>query len=574
MQIDHDADHGCLRVGGLALARSVALSPDDRYLYVASGGSMTTGSNGVVTLRRNATTGALTWLGCVTANGGDGRVGSERACARGDALLGAADIVISPDGGTAYVAAAGAGGLAWFARDPASGTPTPAGCVKDFPRGDRCGQVPHLSGATSVAVSPDGLDVYVASPVTASVHALRRVAGAMALVPVQCLAETGLDGACEPAAGLQEVRDVAVSPDGRAVYAAGGSGAVTVFSRDAATGRLTEKGCLLANPPEPGPCENASGIGGAAGVAVSPDGRDVYVAAPGSEAVASFRVEPAGGLRQTGCLQRRPSRPHRDGPCRPATALWEPREIVVSADGRTVFAGGLDTITSYRRDPDTGRLTQLGCAEEDQSSKLCLEVRATLGVNSLAATADGRNIYVTADSESAVAVLGAAVTVLSSTLRADRAGRVRVRIHCPESRVRPCAGGLRIGRGPVRAYRLPLGSRAVVRIRMARRAVRRLERRGRVRLSVRASDRARMLRDTRRRVVVRAARQRKLSSRPSAAPAGLEQRGRIRPSTTQPVGIRTRPARTRSMKRRRGNPRCRARIGMGAAGFEPATSRV
>ncbi len=506
MQIEHDVDHGCLRVGGLARARSVALSPDDRFLYVASGGSMTTGSNGVVTLLRNGTTGALTWLGCVTANGGDGRVGSEGACVHGDALLGAADIVISPDGGTAYVAAAGAGGLAWFARDAASGALTPAGCVKDFPRGDRCGHAPHLSGATSVAVSPDGLDVYVASPVTASVHALRRAAGTTAPVPVQCLAETGLDGACEPAAGLQEVSDIAVSPDGRAVYAAGGSGAVTAFSRDAATGRLTERGCLLANPPRPGPCEHATGIGGAAGVAVSPDGRDVYVAAPDSETLASFRVESDGALRQTGCVQRQPSGPRRDGPCRLATALWEPREIVVSADGRTVFAGGLDTITSYRRDPDTGRLTQLGCAEEDQSSESCLEVRATLGVNALAATSDGRNIYVTSDAESAVAVLGAAVTVLSTALRADRGGRVRVRLHCPAARVRPCGGAVRIGRGPARAYRLRRGSQAVVRVRMAHRALRRLERRGRARLSVRASDRTRALRDTRRRVVVRAAR--------------------------------------------------------------------
>jgi DNA-binding beta-propeller fold protein YncE len=508
MQIGHDAEHGCLRVGGLALARSVALSPDDRYLYVASGGSLAVGSNGVVTLRRDPSSGALTWLGCVTANGGDGRVGSEGACARGDALLGAADIAISPDGGTAYVAAAGAGGLAWLSRDAASGMLTPAGCLKDFPRGDRCGHAPHLSGATSVAVSPDGLDVYVASPVTASVHTLHRAAGSPAPVPVQCLAETGLDGACEPAAGLQLVRDVTVSPDGRAVYAAGGSGAVTAFSRDPATGRLTERDCLLANAPEPGPCEHATGIAGAAGVAVSPDGRDVYVAAARSEAVASFRVEPDGGLRQTGCLQRRPSGPHRDGPCRPATALWNPREIVVSADGRTVFAGGLDTITSYRRDPDTGRLTQLGCAEEDQSSELCLEVRATLGVNALAATADGRNVYVTADAESAVAVLGAAVTILSGALRADRAGRVRVRLHCPAARVRPCAGAVRIGRGPARAYRLHRGSRTVVRVRMARRALRRLERRGRARLGVRASDRTRTLRDTRRRVVVRAARHR------------------------------------------------------------------
>ena len=89
MQIDHEVDHGCGRVGGLDGAQRLTLSPDDRFVYVASGGTMFGGSNGVVTFRRDPSSGALTKAGCVTATSGDGRAGTERACTRGDALIGA-----------------------------------------------------------------------------------------------------------------------------------------------------------------------------------------------------------------------------------------------------------------------------------------------------------------------------------------------------------------------------------------------------------------------------------------------------------------------------------------------------
>ena len=60
MQIDYEVDHGCSRVGGLADAQGVMLSPDDRFVYVASGGTLSEGSNGVVYFSRDARTGALT----------------------------------------------------------------------------------------------------------------------------------------------------------------------------------------------------------------------------------------------------------------------------------------------------------------------------------------------------------------------------------------------------------------------------------------------------------------------------------------------------------------------------------
>lgn len=432
MQIDFEVDHGCGRVGGLDRAQGVAVSPDDRFVYVASGGSMFGGSNGVVVFRRDPGTGALSKAGCVTATSGDGRPGTEQGCARGDALIGAADVTIAPDGRTAYVASSGSGAMTWFTRDPASGSLTPAGCVKDFPRGDRCSPAPGLRGASAVAVSPDGIDVYVASPFRASIRQLHW--NGATYVAAACVSHTGSDGACAPVAGLQAVWDVAAAPDGRMLYAVSLSGAVTAFARDPGSGALTPTACLLDSAPSPGPCVDAGGIAGAAGIAVSPDSRDLYVASLFSDAVAGFRLQPDGSLRETGCLQRLPANRDDgfvpDKRCRPATSIWDPEVVTVSGDGRTVFAGGADTLTSYRRDAQTGLLAQVGCAEEFRTSPQCLATRATYGVNALATTSDGRNLYLTAAAEHAVTVLSADVSGASSARRLKVARTCRLARGC------------------------------------------------------------------------------------------------------------------------------------------------
>ena len=91
------------------------------------------GSNGVVAFSRAGDTGALTSVGCVSDSGGDGRPGTDGFCANGDALLGASDIAVSPDGRHVYVASHTSNGIAWLARDAATGTLTPAGCIKELP---------------------------------------------------------------------------------------------------------------------------------------------------------------------------------------------------------------------------------------------------------------------------------------------------------------------------------------------------------------------------------------------------------------------------------------------------------
>ncbi len=175
MHFDGDSPiMGCDRGWRAGSPRRRDVSPDDRFVYAVAGGTLNDGTDGVLTFARVAGTGALRPVGCITANGGDGRVGSEGLCQRGDALVGARDIAISPDGETAYVASSGSGGLAWLKRDTLTGRLTPSGCVKDTPRADRCSEMPNLLGASAVAVSPDGNNVYVAAATSGALHAFER----------------------------------------------------------------------------------------------------------------------------------------------------------------------------------------------------------------------------------------------------------------------------------------------------------------------------------------------------------------------------------------------------------------
>ena len=89
LPFDEDPLADCARTRGLLAASAVAVSPDDRHVYVASAGTDDAGSNGIVAFSRVGDTGALSSVGCVSDSGGDGRPGTDGFCVNGDSLLGA-----------------------------------------------------------------------------------------------------------------------------------------------------------------------------------------------------------------------------------------------------------------------------------------------------------------------------------------------------------------------------------------------------------------------------------------------------------------------------------------------------
>jgi len=520
---DDEAPEGCGRARGLLNALAVAVSPDDKHVYVASYGTDNgNGSNAVAAFSRAGDSGALTSVGCVSDSGGDGRTGTDGFCADGDALLGASGVAVSPDGRHVYVSSRTSNGIAWLARDAASGKLSPAGCIKNFPRADRCRAGFALEGTSGVAVSPDGKNVYVTADTPGAVSVFSRDADSGDLEPVMCVSETGSDGLCADGTALRGASSVIVSPDGRQVFVTAESiGGVTAYARDPADGRLTPQSCLLDKAPKGGSCASAPNLEGAAGSAISPDGKTLFVASTGDQALALFaRNADTGALTPSGCVKHQDPQgddavdPEEDfedeeeaedaqTDCTPAKALYTPREVVVSADGRGVFSVGGDSLAAFRRDPGSGELTQTGCAEAELSYKSCSEVRNLFEPRGIAASSDARSLYVTHESENAVSVFAAAVAIQSRAASADRRGRFSVKLACPAARVKGCAGRLRVGARSGRKYRVRAGASRSVKARLGKRARRVVRKRGRVRVNVAARDSRGLVSPSTRRLLVR-----------------------------------------------------------------------
>jgi len=135
-----------------------------------------------------------------------------------------------------------------------------------------------LVSATSVAVSPDGNHVYVASYYNHAVAVLSvdEETGKLTFVEMQQDDRDGVDG-------LSGASSVAISPDGNHVYVAGKiDDAVVVFSRNSVTGALTFVEMQQ---------DNAGGVfdlDGATSVVLSSGGEHVYVASEYDNAVLIF----------------------------------------------------------------------------------------------------------------------------------------------------------------------------------------------------------------------------------------------------------------------------------------------
>lgn len=135
-------------------AQSVALSPDDKDVYVAS-------DEGLSIFERNAGNGELTQKrgaqGCIVSKAGG-------SCTRGRSLRYPWSLVVSRDGLSAYVVSAESNALAIFRRDPVTGVlqqlPGRAGCVSDSGSSGRCAEGRALTNPHAVTVSADGRSVY------------------------------------------------------------------------------------------------------------------------------------------------------------------------------------------------------------------------------------------------------------------------------------------------------------------------------------------------------------------------------------------------------------------------------
>ncbi len=407
---------------GLGNADAIAVSPDGKSVYVAS-----QSDSGVVSFNRNMSTGALAYEGCYTSE--------SSGCAVDNlpSMVDAQGVAISPDGKSVYVTSYSEGSVNHFERNTESGALTYKDCVSS--RSSGCGSgdgVPGLSGAWGVAVSPDGKSVYVAAYEREAIVSFTRNETTGSLTNEGCLAvhEVGCGAGNGAAPGVVGATDVTVSPDGHNVYVAGGvpgtSGSLSTFDRSG-TGTLTYKGC--ASGAVTGCAENAdAGLLGATGVAVSPDGKSVYVAAESSNAVARFdRDTGSGALTYEGCLTSAES-----GCATTAVAgLKGAYGVAVSPDGTSVYVVSLghdNALVRLERETISGALSAGECFTSNSTgTTACGTSHAGLsglsGAERVATSPDGKNVYVAAISYSAVDVFGLASGGGSrNTLTVEKAG--------------------------------------------------------------------------------------------------------------------------------------------------------
>jgi DNA-binding beta-propeller fold protein YncE len=202
-----------------------------------------------------------------------------------------------------------------------------------------------LAGADAIAVAPGGHAAYAVAFQSAALTELRRSPSGR-LTYRGCVGDDGLSGCRVLHHGsLTGATAVAVSPDGRDVYVASQVGTVTRFTASKG-GRLAFAGCigdagLAGCSPVPGKL-----LAGATGIAVAPDGRTLYVAASGSDALVELSVGAKGAPRLASCLRARGQ-----GPCAPSSAgaLRHLGAVTGSPEGRSLYTGGAlgATVSSF-----------------------------------------------------------------------------------------------------------------------------------------------------------------------------------------------------------------------------------
>jgi DNA-binding beta-propeller fold protein YncE len=265
---------------------------------------------------------------------------------------------------------------------------------------------------------------------------------------------------CTDSRGTADTQAVAVSPDGRHVYVAAGSGstgALTAYARDASTGALRplagESGCVSSTSAPA--CARGTAVPFLVDVTVSPDGRTVYAISGGGSdqalGMTVFRRDPeSGGIRELQCFSpeqldgcvhaplQGPSavRVTPDGRtavvggealttfplaedgtvagagtcvltltdpgeelCSGAprsTQLLNIERLEIAPDGTRVYAIGTGHLQAYDLDPASGAVKIAGCTGRSPGRPRCRRARATDGMQDLAVSPDGRGVYTAA----------------------------------------------------------------------------------------------------------------------------------------------------------------------------------
>jgi 6-phosphogluconolactonase (cycloisomerase 2 family) len=253
------------------------------------------------------------------------------------------------------------------------------------------GVVEGLGGPASVVVSPGGKHVYVASASLESVVVFSRNPTTGMLTFVE-VHRNGVEGVI----GMDSPIGLAVSPDGRHVYVTGGDDlGVGIFSRDSDTGRLTFVEMQDA-------FSGVAGVDTVHSVVVSPDGKNVYLTGvdvydTGEE------TRPADALtvfnRDADSGRLTLIEVHQNG-IGGLEGLKSITGVTVSPDNKSVYAINVwRTVVVFTRNSDTGELTYFETQEDGVGGVVGL-----LGARVVTVSSDNEHLYVASGRGGAVTV--------------------------------------------------------------------------------------------------------------------------------------------------------------------------
>lgn len=373
---------------GLDLVDALAVSHDGRFVYTASG--INGGDATIMAFARDPATGSLSFRSCVTGSGemNDANPGvctllpgvPSNPTMPSPALDEPTGIAISPNDRFVYVSLEF--GLAGFRRDPASGALGFLGCLTTLATASPpCAHARTgvIDTPRSPLIAPDGRSLYMADQLAGNVATfnLDPAGGGFGLrgcitenrrrQPSCALARTARRRAY---GGLDAPTGLALSADGRFLYATSKFGAVEVLERNRKTGSLTAKACVSAARNSPG-CTviaaahrlaGGTGLDGARGVVLGRNGRRLYVAASADASLAVFRRDPASGaLSYIGCMTANAKLgPRGDGACSKVlrtgslrgygSGLYRVSQLLLSPDGRWLYGldVGDDAVSRFR----------------------------------------------------------------------------------------------------------------------------------------------------------------------------------------------------------------------------------
>ncbi|MEK7990705.1 MAG: beta-propeller fold lactonase family protein [Thiotrichaceae bacterium] len=223
-----------------------------------------------------------------------------------------------------------------------------------------------LDSASSVAISPDQLHVYVTSFAEAKISVFSRNSTSGQLTFITAV-ENGIGGVT----GLNGAADIAISGDGRNVYVTGRlDDALLTFTRNPATGYLALLDIKQDNI-------DADGLDGALSIAISPDQTRLYVTALDDHSITAYDRNPLDGSLTVVAILKNTTNIEK---------FTGPTDVIVSNDSIYIYAiSGLDnTIQIFQRSPSVGELGLIGTLEN---------VTGLRGAYSLAISPDNNFLY-------------------------------------------------------------------------------------------------------------------------------------------------------------------------------------